>query len=100
MKLKVSHLTRYEYDREVSFSPHLLYLRPREGAALRVNHFQFNISPDAKLVWTRDSHDNTLAWAHFWERSATLSIRVEFEVETLEANPFDFILNPSAALFP
>lgn len=100
MKLKVSHLTRYEYDREVSFSPHILYLRPREGPFLRLNRFQFNVSPDAKLVWTRDSHDNALAWAHFWERSACLGIRTEFEVETLDSNPFDFIIKPCATLFP
>jgi transglutaminase-like putative cysteine protease len=100
MKLKVSHLTRYEYDRKVSFSPHVLYMRPRDGALLRVNHFHFNISPDAKIIWSRDYYDNPLAWAHFWERSPTLSIRSEFDVETLESNPFDFILNPGAFTFP
>jgi transglutaminase-like putative cysteine protease len=100
MKLKVSHLTRYEYDREVSFSPHLLYMRPRDSATLRVNSFHFNISPEAKIVWTRDYYDNLLAWAHFWERSTTLSIRAEFEVETSDTNPFDFILKPYAFNFP
>lgn len=100
MKLKISHLTRYEYDREVSFSPHLIYMRPRESPLLRVNHFQFNISPDTKILWTRDYYDNALAWAHFWERAATLSIRAEIEVETFDTNPFDFILKPSAFTFP
>ncbi|MBW8780383.1 MAG: transglutaminase family protein [Verrucomicrobia bacterium] len=100
MKIHVSHLSRYEYDREVSFSPHLLYMRPRENPLLRVNSFGFNISPEAKVIWTRDSHDNLLAWAHFWERSHTLSIRSEFVVETLDVNPFDFILKPYALTFP
>jgi transglutaminase-like putative cysteine protease len=100
MKIHVSHLSRYEYDREVSFSPHLLYMRPRENPLLRVNSFGFNISPEAKVIWTRDSHDNLLAWAHFWERSPTLSIRSEFVVETFDVNPFDFILKPYALTFP
>lgn len=100
MKLKVSHLTRYEYTREVSYSPHLIYMRPRESAQMRVNQFKFNISPDAKVVWTRDYSDNLLAWAHFWERSPTLSIRSEFEVETFDTNPFDFILKPYAFTSP
>ncbi|MFA6962503.1 MAG: transglutaminase family protein [Opitutaceae bacterium] len=100
MKLIVSHLTRYEYDQEVSYSPHLLYMRPRDSALLRVNHFHFNISPDAKIIWSRDPLDNLLAWAHFWERSATLSIRTEFEVETLDTNPFDFILKTHAFTAP
>lgn len=100
MKLKVSHLTRYEYDREVSFSPHIIYLRPRDTPLLRVEKFHFNISPEAKLIWAQDYYDNPMAWAHFWERSATLSIRAESIVETLDANPFDFILKPNAFNFP
>ena len=36
MKFRVSHLTRYEYDREVGFAPHILYLRPRECAEQRL----------------------------------------------------------------
>lgn len=100
MKLHVSHLTRYEYDKPVTFSPHLLYLRPRETPLLRVNSFGFNVSPDAKLVWTRDSHDVLLAWAYFWDSAQALSIRSEFEVETYDTNPFDFILRPYAQTFP
>ena len=100
MKIHVSHRTSYAYEREVGFSPHLLYLRPRENALLRVRYFTFNITPDAKLIWTRDSYDNALAWAHFWDRAPTLTIRTDFEIETLDSNPFDFILEPYAFAFP
>ena len=100
MKIHVSHRTSYAYEREVGFSPHLLYLRPREHALLRVRNFTFNISPDAKVIWTRDYYDNCLAWAHFWDRAPTLTIRTDFEVETLDTNPFDFILKPYAFNFP
>jgi transglutaminase-like putative cysteine protease len=100
MKLHVSHLSRYDYAQSVSFSPHMLYLRPRETPLLRVNSFGFNIAPEAKLVWTRDSHDVLLAWAYFWEPAAALNIRSEFEVETFDTNPFDFLLKPHALKFP
>jgi transglutaminase-like putative cysteine protease len=100
MKLHVSHLTRYDYGQSVHFSPHLLYLRPRETPLLRVNSFGFNIAPEAKLVWTRDSHDVFLAWAYFWEPAAALNIRSEFEVETFDTNPFDFLLKDYAIKFP
>jgi transglutaminase-like putative cysteine protease len=100
MKLHVSHLTRYEYGQNVHFLPHLLYLRPRETPHLRVNRFGFNIAPEAKLVWTRDAHDALLAWAYFWEPAAALNIRSEFEAETFDANPFDFILKSYAVKFP
>ena len=100
MKIHVSHRTSFAYEREVGFSPHLLYLRPRESALLRIRNFAFNITPDAKVSWACDSAGNCLAWAHFWDRAPTLTIRTEFEVETLDANPFDFILKPHAFSFP
>ncbi|HRE04135.1 MAG TPA: transglutaminase family protein [Opitutaceae bacterium] len=100
MKLHVSHFTRYEYDRPVNLSPHLLYLRPRETPLLRVNDFAFTISPDAKLNWTRDSHDVLLAWVYFREPAALLSIGSEFGVETFDSNPFDFLLRPHASTMP
>ena len=100
MKLHVSHLTRYDYAESASFSPHMLYLRPRETPLLRVNSFGFNITPEAKLVWTRDSHDVLLTWAYFWEPAAALNVRSEFEVETFDANPFDFLLKDYAIKFP
>lgn len=100
MKLRVSHLTRYEYTQPVSFSPHVLYLRPRETPQLRVNHFRFNVAPNARLFSSRDAHDNSLTWVHFWDRANALNIRTEFEIETLDLNPFDFILKTQAVNCP
>jgi transglutaminase-like putative cysteine protease len=100
MKLRVSHLTRYEYDREVGFGPHILYLRPRESAELRLHYHRLVVQPEAKLSHVRDPHDNNFAWAHFWERATSLNIRSEFEVERFFTNPFDFILKPYAVPFP
>ena len=100
MKLRVSHLTRYEYDHEVGFSPHVLYLRPREFAQQRLLFHRLSVQPEAKLSHIRDAYDNNFAWAHFWERAACLNIRSEFEVEQTLTNPFDFILKPYACTFP
>jgi transglutaminase-like putative cysteine protease len=100
MKLRVTHLTRYEYEQAVAFSPHALYLRPRETPLHRVSRFAYNLAPSFKLTHTRDAYENTLTWAHFWDRSNALSIRSEFEIETLEVNPFDFILRLDATKFP
>lgn len=100
MHLRVSHVTHYQYDREVGFSRHILYLRPREDSLHRLRTYSLNVSPDAKLMPVRDPHDNTLTWAHFWDHASALSIRTEFEIETLTQNPFDFILKPYAVKFP
>ena len=100
MLLRVSHLTRYDYAQEVLFAPHLLYLRPRETPLHRLRSFRCTFSPQARVLTTLDAQDNTALWAHFRDRSSALNIRTEFEIETLDANPFDFLLRPSAAKFP
>ncbi|HWA09358.1 MAG TPA: transglutaminase family protein [Opitutaceae bacterium] len=100
MLLRISHHTRYDYAREVSFAPHLLYLRPRETPLQRLRSFKCNVAPQARLLSTVDAQDNCALWAHFWEKSSALNLRSECEVETLSANPFDFLLRPAAAKFP
>lgn len=100
MKFRVSHLTHYDYDETVAFSPHTLYLRPRESALLRVSRFRVSVTPHAKLTTGRDAFDNPVIWAHFWDRAKAMDIRSEFEIETLETNPFDFIVRPDAVIFP
>ena len=50
-KFRVSHLTRYEYDQEVGFAPHILYLRPRESAYQRLVTHRLTVQPDARISW-------------------------------------------------
>jgi transglutaminase-like putative cysteine protease len=100
MKLRVSHLTRYEYDREVGFGSHILYLRPRESVDQRLLFHRLSVQPDARLIPLRDAQDNNFIQAHFWEHAAALNIRSEFEVERQFPNPFDFLLEISALSIP
>lgn len=100
MHLEISHLTRYAYDREVRFLPHLLYLRPRENPLLQVNHFAFRFRPDAKVDWMRDDFDNLPASAHFSATASTLEIHSECVVTTTDTAPFDFLVRDYAAIFP
>jgi transglutaminase-like putative cysteine protease len=100
MKLRVSHLTRYEYDREVGFGPHVLYLRPRESFDQRIVFHRLSVQPDARLIPLRDAQDNNFIQAHFWEHSSALNIRSDFEVERQFPNPFDFLLDPAALVVP
>jgi len=102
MFLRATHLTRYTYSQPVSFAPHALYLRPRETARQRLHNFAITLSPTAKLISTGDANENSLDWAYYppGTLSDTLEIRTEFMVETLDTNPFDFFLAPSANAFP
>jgi len=101
MFLRLTHLSRYDYSEPVSFAPHALYLRPRETPRQRLHHFALDISPAARRIATTDPLDNALDWAYFEpEASSRLEFRTELMVETLDANPFDFFLKPSANTFP
>ena len=100
MKLSISHLTRYTYDREVQFLPHLLYLRPRDNPLLQVESFAFTFSPLARVNWMRDDFDNLPASAHFDAPADTLEIQSLCAVVTADTAPFDFLLRAYAASFP
>jgi transglutaminase-like putative cysteine protease len=102
MFLRLAHLTRYDYSAPVSFAPHALYLRPRETPRQRLHHFALEITPAARRIATNDPLDNALDWVFFApENPATrLQIRSELMVETLDSNPFDFFLKPTALTFP
>ena len=102
MFLRLVHLTRYDYSEPVSFAPHALYLRPRDVPRQRLHDFALEITPTARRIATHDPLDNALDWAFFApENPATkLEFRSELLVETLESNPFDFYLKPSALTFP
>jgi transglutaminase-like putative cysteine protease len=100
MQLEISHSTRYSYDRQVRFLPHLLYLRPRETPLLQVNHFAFTFQPHAQVDWMRDDFDNLPASARFCIDASTLDIRSECTVTTTDALPFDFLVRDTALMFP
>ena len=102
MFLRLVHLTRYDYSEPVSFAPHGLYLRPRQTPRQRVHHYSLEITPTARRIATHDPLDNAVDWAFFApeEPATRLEFRSELLVETLESNPFDFYLKPSALTFP
>lgn len=102
MFLRIAHQTRYDYSRPVSFAPHALYLRPRETSRHRLHHFAIAIEPAARRVATTDPLDNALDWAYFSAGSldTRLEVRTDLMVETLDENPFDFFLKPSAYTYP
>jgi transglutaminase-like putative cysteine protease len=102
MFLRLVHLTRYDYSEPVSFAPHALYLRPRENARQRVHHYALEVAPTSRRIATNDALDNALDWAFFApENPATkLEFRSDLLVETLNSNPLDFFLKPTALTFP
>jgi transglutaminase-like putative cysteine protease len=100
MNLLISHVTRYEYDRDVQLLPHLLYLRPRENPLLQVNRFAFTIQPEPRLHWMRDDFDNLPACARFSTKAAVLEIQTQCAVTATDTQPFDIDVRDYAVTFP
>ncbi|WP_221032978.1 transglutaminase family protein [Actomonas aquatica] len=100
MILRITHETRYRYAEPVSLSGHLLYLRPRENSRQRLHHFDLSISPDPILSRVEDPLDNERWTIRFPENTDHLDLVSTAVVETLESNPFNFVLDPSAIESP
>lgn len=100
MHIEITHHTVYSYDREVQLLPHLLYLRPRENALLKVDEFALSIQPEGRLQWMRDDFDNLPASVHFDVRASRLEIRSCCRVTTTDLPPFEFLVRDYATTFP
>jgi transglutaminase-like putative cysteine protease len=53
MLYRVTHVTQYSYQTEVSVSHHLLHLRPRETARQRVECFDLIVQPEPAVISRR-----------------------------------------------
>jgi len=100
MNVRIVHQTRYHYPETVQFTPHRIYLRPREDAHIRVESFDLEVHPRARLHWMTDPYENQIAVVHFQEPSNQIRISAEIEVTLRASDPFDFILEPHAEKYP
>jgi hypothetical protein len=75
-------------------------MRPRESHGVRLEKCFFNISPNYRIRWLRDLHENNIAIVEFTDSASELMIEGEFFLEITERNPFDFIIAPEAVEYP
>lgn len=81
--IRIRHVTSYHYSETVTFHPHRLVLRPREGHDLRVEEMNLSISPRGRIFWSRDIFGNLIAHAYFDEPAAELEIRSDVLVRRI-----------------
>jgi transglutaminase-like putative cysteine protease len=98
---KLHHITRYTYAKPVRLGPHILRLRPAPHCRQPILDYQLKIEPDNhRLTWYQDPHSNWLARAIFFDASDTLTIRVTCTLDMAAINPFDFLIDDEATLYP
>jgi transglutaminase-like putative cysteine protease len=99
-RLRIEHLTRYDYARPVAFGRHRLVLRPREGHDVRVESMHLEITPAHRLEWTRDVFGNSVAIVDFLVEAAQLSITNRLVVERRLPLPEDDAVEPWRIPYP
>ena len=98
--LSIRHVTRYRYAAPVTFHPHTLLLRPREGHDIRIESSQLHITPSHSALWHRDVHGNSVAVVSFHEPADELVIESSVVIEHYEDVPLKFSLEPYAERYP
>lgn len=99
-RLKIEHLTTYEFPTPVQLGPHKLLIRPREGHDIRIESSSLVITPAHRLRWHRDLCGNSVGIVHFTESAAILRVASEFRIQHFDEYPLDFIVDPTAVDFP
>ena len=92
MRFQASHRTLYRYSERVFLEPHAIRLRPRSDSWQRLERYSIAVEPAPSLLTeTVDAEGNDVAYAWFLDPTDFVSVKTEFEVETLRENPFDYV---------
>lgn len=102
MRYRIVHNTRYHYPQPVKLGEHTLRLHPRVDGAQQLHYFTCEILPTPrKTVNCLDLEGNICRQVWFAETEiTTLTITTQCDVETLRANPFDYLSPPWAITAP
>ena len=96
---EVQHETQYTYSEPVHLGRHTLRLRPISDANQHLHRFDVAVSPEpagTSALSDLDGNYATAVW--FEEPTRELSITTQSIVETLRANPFDYLWQGDASL--
>ena len=92
MRFQASHTTQFRYSGPVFLELHEIRLRPRSDSWQRLERFSVVVKPAPSLLTeTVDAEGNDVAYAWFLEPTDALTVKTKFSVETLRANPFDYL---------
>jgi transglutaminase-like putative cysteine protease len=100
-RLKVSHVTTYDYAHPVSFGDHRMMLRPRDSHDLRIISTHLSITPEPSAIrWLHDVHGNSVAVASFDFEATQLRFESEIVLQHFETNEPDCPIEVYARTYP
>ena len=87
MRLRVEHVTEYDYADPVELGAHLLHVRPRRLPWQRVLRFALRVDPaPGRVRWGADHFGNPVGWLFMEQAHAALRVATDAVVE-VEARP-------------
>ena len=93
VKITIAHRTSYRFDRPVFLEPHVVRLRPRSDASVRILDFELAVTPEPMVrAENLDLEGNVVTEASFEGLTPTLTLQTRATVETLLTNPFQFLV--------
>jgi transglutaminase-like putative cysteine protease len=100
-RLKVSHVTIYDYANPVRFGDHRMMLRPRDSHDLRIISTHLHITPEPSAVrWLHDVHGNSVAVASFDFEATQLRFESEIVLQHFETDEPDCPIEAYARTYP
>ncbi|KAA0874614.1 transglutaminase family protein [Nitrincola tapanii] len=101
IRVALKHSTRYDFDKPVSLSPHLVRLRPAPHCRTPIDAYSLKISGGEYFInWQQDPFGNHIARLVFPEKVEHLQVEVELLAPMTVINPFDFFVEDYAKDFP
>jgi transglutaminase-like putative cysteine protease len=100
-RLKISHVTTYNYASPVSFGDHRMMLRPRDSHDLRLLATSLAIEPRPSAVrWLHDVLGNSVAIASFDTKSTQLRFDSEIVLQHFESDEPSCPIEAYARTYP
>lgn len=101
IRVALKHTTRYDFDKPVHLSPHMIRLRPAPHCRTPIDAYSLKVSGgEYFLNWQQDPFGNHAARLVFPEKVRHLQVDIELIAPMTVINPFDFFLEDYANLFP
>ncbi|MEM9144592.1 MAG: transglutaminase family protein [Pseudomonadota bacterium] len=99
--VKLTHRTRYDYDRPVQLQPHVVRLCPAPHARTPILSYAQTVLPEGHFVnWQQDPFANWNARLVFPERVTHFEVEIDLIARMDAINPFDFFLEENASEVP
>jgi len=101
LSIRLTHTTRYQYDRAVQLGPQLIRLRPAPHTKATIQSYALTVVPESHhLHWQQDAYANYQARVLVPDLTDRFEMQVVCVANLVPVNPFDFYLEPQAEQVP